>query len=247
MISRLDSWPPTQVRLNPFLPSKDDPRPLLDDIDDDPLIFFLTPAPGLEDEDVDSSMMQFDAGIEDASSPRDIVRSVSPSTLGGLSKPKGRPASPGFDSDVPSTDDEEDDDEDYITSHNFKLLTLSEFAIDGPKLRSRPKSPVHSRPTNALPSRASFPGPSYRGRTGLRGRPPPFRSLSVRARPNHLWREPSPDVWSIEEETEEEIMSEMGNSVISRSDAGEEIIHMKDLRNTAKPGKKVRFVLPVKE
>jgi hypothetical protein len=49
-------------------------------------------------------------------------------------------------------------------------------------------------------------------------------------RENHLWREPSPDVWSIEEETEEELMSDGGVDI-----------------KAAKPKKKVRFVLPDRE
>ncbi|KAI9155224.1 hypothetical protein HJFPF1_07802 [Paramyrothecium foliicola] len=238
MRSRRDSWPPTQVRLNPFRPAKDEPRPLLDDMDDDPFNYFLTPAPGVE-EDLDVHL-DFDAGIENPSERKEIVRSVSPSSLEGLSKPKGRPISPELDSDITTTDDE-DEDEDYIRFNplNFKLLTLSEFAIDGVRRRTKSNRPV-ARP-NRLLQAASFPGPQPRGRGGLaRGRPVQPRSLSAsRGRPNHLWREPSPDVWSIEEETEEEL---------AKSDAGDaekdgKTVHTK----TAKSFKKVRFVLPDEE
>ncbi|KAH7309487.1 hypothetical protein B0I35DRAFT_412411 [Stachybotrys elegans] len=238
-MSRRDSWPPTQVRLNPWLPAKDEPRPLLEDIDDDPLTYFLTPAPGLEDDHMDSVMMDFDAGIEDGSQPRGIVRSVSPSTLDGLARPKSRSASPDFDSDMATTDDEDDDDDEYVyfTGNNFKLLSLSDFAIDG--VRRKRSAALN------LPSRNSFPGPGYRGRTHLRGRPSPARSLSAsRARPNHLWREPSPDVWSIEEETEEELISEMGGSMI-KSDAGEGNEIVTEVTKGDKSEKKVRFVLPI--
>lgn len=247
IMTRRDSWPPTQVLLNPFRPTKDEPRPLLDDIDDDPFNYFLTPAPALED-DMDVHM-NFDAGIETPGERKEIVRSVSPSSLEGLSKPKIRPTSPDFDSDITTTDDE-DDDEDYIRFNplNFKLLTLSEFAIDPIRRRSH-GSRASSRPDRLL-SVASFPGPQSRGRGGFtRGRPVQARSMSAtRARPNHLWREPSPDVWSIEEETEEELMSEMGSSVAAISDMGDaEKDRGKVDGKTAKSLKRVRFLLPARE
>lgn len=246
IMTRRDSWPPTQVLLNPFRSNKDEPRALLDDIDDDPFNYFLTPAPGIED-DMDVHL-DFDAGIETPGERKEIVRSVSPSSLDGLSKPKGRPISPELDSDIPTTDDE-DEDEDYIRFNpmNFKLLTLSEFAIDGVRRRSQ-SSRTSTRP-NRLLSAASFPGPQPRGRGGLsRGRPVQPRSLSAtRSRPNHLWREPSPDVWSIEEETEEELMSEMGNSVAAASDLGEGKKGNRLDGKTAKSLKRVRFLLPARE
>ncbi|RFU73068.1 hypothetical protein TARUN_9187 [Trichoderma arundinaceum] len=242
--SRRESWPPTQLRLTPTMSMKKrssmEPRPLLEDIDDNPLTYFLTPiSPDDEDEDMmdldlDVDMMDFDAGIEDASQPREAVRSVSPSSLEGLRKPdSARPASPDFDSDALTTDD--DDDEEYIrfspTSSPFMLSPLRDLAIDG--LRFRAKSPVFGLTANALLSPNSVPAPSRRGRgrTNSRGSSrQQTRSLSARVRENHLWREPSPDVWSIEEETEEELMSDAGVNV-----------------KAAKPKKKVRFVLPDKE
>lgn len=103
-----------------------------------------------------------------------------------------------------------------------------------------PSGPFHvGRPPQA---------PSTRGRsTTAGGRPPPLvqrpRSwsgttgyssgrLSPRA-----WREPSPDVWSIEEEAEEELMSEVGLGVDANGIG----------TGGGKAGKKVRFVLPVTE
>ncbi|KAK1969753.1 hypothetical protein LZ32DRAFT_625414 [Colletotrichum eremochloae] len=240
-----DSWPPTLVRLAPTTPKE---YPSLDDIDEDPLTYFLTPAPDLEDHDEDVNMMNFDAGIED-NSPREIVRSVSPSTLDGLSKAKGgrkSPPVPGLsDLATPDTDEEE---EDYIrfAPQGFTVpFSLRDFAIDGVK------SKVRSKSSGALLSPSSFsPG---RGkatvRPGGRGRQ---RSVSFRhQRPQHVWREPSPDVWSIEEETEEELVSEMGSSTDAVSDIGD----MEDVLETrmnkdveaAKPRKKVRFLLPAME
>ncbi|KAK1526147.1 uncharacterized protein CCOS01_08565 [Colletotrichum costaricense] len=255
--SRRDSWPPTLVRLAPTIP-KD--YPSLDDIDEDPLTYFLTPAPDLEDDDEDDmTMMDFDAGIED-DSEREIVRSVSPSSLDGLDKSKGRSKSPPVpdlsDLATPDTDDEE---EDYIrfAPHGFMIpFSLRDFAIDGLKSMAKSKSrPSKQSPSenNVLLSPSSFP--PTRGRApvrpgGGRGRQ---RTTSYRHhRPQHVWREPSPDVWSIEEETEEELLSEMESSVGAVSDM-EEDEREEDATacpdksgdvQAAKQKKKVRFLLP---
>ncbi|KAL7922144.1 hypothetical protein ACQKWADRAFT_313356 [Trichoderma austrokoningii] len=242
--SRRESWPPTQIRLTPTnmsfkKRSSFEPRPLLEDIDDDPLTYFLTPITPEDDEDdemmmdldLDVDMMDFDAGIEDASQPREAVRSVSPSSLEGLRKPDAnRPATPESDSDALTTDD--DDEEEYIrfspASPSSMLSPLRDLAIDG--LRFRTKTPVFGLTANALLSPNSFPAPTSRGRGRTDSRASPrlqTRSLSARVRENHLWREPSPDVWSIEEETEEELMSDGGVDITA-----------------AKPKKRVRFVLP---
>ncbi|KAK1997283.1 hypothetical protein LX36DRAFT_75975 [Colletotrichum falcatum] len=237
-----DSWPPTLVRLAPTTPKE---FPSLDDIDEDPLTYFLTPAPDLEDSDEDVNMMDFDAGIED-DSPREIVRSVSPSALDGLNKTKGGRKSPPVpdlsDLATPDTDEEE---EDYIrfAPQGFMVpFSLRDLAVDGVKSTAR------SKPSGALLSPSSFP--SGRGkasaRPGGRGRQ---RSVSLRhQRPQHVWREPSPDVWSIEEETEEELTSEIGSSVGAASDVGDAEVVAETRMNkdveAAKPKKKVRFVLP---
>ncbi|KAK1710308.1 uncharacterized protein BDZ83DRAFT_724078 [Colletotrichum acutatum] len=260
--SRRDSWPPTLVRLAPTIP-KD--YPSLDDIDEDPLTYFLTPAPDLEDDEDDMTMMDFDAGIED-DSEREIVRSVSPSSLDGLDKSKGRSNSPPVpdlsDLATPDTDDEE---EDYIrfAPHGFMIpFSLRDFATDGlksmAKSKSRPSKPSDN--SNVLLSPSSFP--PTRGRApvrpgGGRGRQ---RTTSYRHhRPQHVWREPSPDVWSIEEETEEELLSEMGSSVGAVSDMeddqteGDQTEAATTCPNksgdvqAAKPKKKVRFLLPAME
>ncbi|KAH0493617.1 hypothetical protein TgHK011_000276 [Trichoderma gracile] len=255
--SRRESWPPTQLRLmSPAMSIKKrpgpEPRPLLEDIDDNPLTYFLTPIPAddnnadVDEMDLDDvDMMDFDAGIEDASQPREAVRSVSPSSLEGLRKPDSaavRPASPEYDSDALTTDD--DDDEDYIrfspsSPSSFMLSPLRDLAVEG--LRFRSKSPMFglSNDTFLYPGSMSVPAPSLsgrrgRGRTNSRGptrHHMQTRSLSARVRDNHLWREPSPDVWSIEEETEEELMSDAGA----------------DVKAATKPKKKVRFVLPEKQ
>ncbi|KAK0392087.1 hypothetical protein NLU13_1585 [Sarocladium strictum] len=238
--SRRDSWPPTQLRLLRSS-SKGEPKRLHEDIDEDPLTYFLTPTPLLEDDEIlDGTMMDFDAGIEDPHHAPDMVRSVSPSSLDGLSKPSSRSRSPDFDFDMP-TPDEDEDDEDYIRfvpgGYSSRFLSLPDFAIDG--RRPRPRSPLFGRSTN-MP--ASFPGPSSppRGRVlHARGRLSPARSVSARGRPGHLWREPSPDVWSIEEETEEDMESV--------KDEGGKVDKVGGSAGEGKIKKKVRFVLPSEE
>ncbi|KAK1654907.1 hypothetical protein BDP81DRAFT_457601 [Colletotrichum phormii] len=246
--SRRDSWPPTLVRLAPTIP-KD--YPSLDDIDEDPLTYFLTPAPDLEEEDEDDmTMMDFDAGIED-DSEREIVRSVSPSSLDGLNKSKSRSKSPPVPdlSDL-ATPDKDDEEEDYIrfAPQGFMIpFSLRDFAIDGLKSMAKSKSrPSEPSDNNVLLSPSSFP--PTRGRQ---------RTTSYRHhRPQHVWREPSPDVWSIEEETEEELLSEMGSSVGAVSDLEHDTEDEteEDAAATypdksgdvqaAKSKKKVRFLLP---
>lgn len=230
MRSRRDSWPPTQVRLKPTVSTKNNPLPSLDNIDEDPLTYFLTPAP---DDDIDQEMMDFDAGIEDSKHPREVVRSVSPSTLDGLRKPGLRPLSPDSGSEIATTDD---DDEDYIrfSPNKHGLLSLQDLFAQG--TADRPNSPLFGESTNYHLAPTS---PQPRGRTPGRG------GLSARRRAGQLWREPSPDVWSIEEETEEELMSDKGSSVAARSDVDENDVHGGGVK-LFKKKKRVRFVLPAK-
>ncbi|OHE90261.1 hypothetical protein CORC01_14443 [Colletotrichum orchidophilum] len=251
--SRRDSWPPTLVRLAPTIP-KD--YPSLDDIDEDPLTYFLTPAPDLED-DEDVTMMDFDAGIED-NSPREIVRSVSPSSLDGLDKSKGRKSPPVPDLSDLATPDTDEEEEDYIrlAPQDFTIpFSLRDFAIDGLKSKSQSQSRSSKQPSDMLLSPSSFPPTRGRApvRPGGRGRQ---RTTSYRHyRQQHVWREPSPDVWSIEEETEEELMSELGGSVGAVSDMEEDMNDNEDVTDkigardeqAAKPKKKVRFLLPSME
>ncbi|KAJ6781822.1 hypothetical protein PWT90_08253 [Aphanocladium album] len=280
MGSRRESWPPTQLRLVRSGSNKSlEPRPLLEDIDEDPLTYFLTPSADDDDEDSaafsddDDALMDFDAGIEIAGQPRDITRSVSPSTLDGLRKLglggghqlhlHRRAVSPDFDSDGLTSDDD-DDGEDYVRfspspppapirttrSPGSLLSAMPRHSFSG-AFGFRSRSPVlGARAGDGFLSPASsFPAPSrpfastaaaavatagLRGRSTFassrRGRSIPSASARV-SRPGHLWREPSADVWSIEEETEEELMmSEMLGGI--------------PVSSGTKPIKRVRFVLP---
>ncbi|KOS17249.1 hypothetical protein ESCO_006405 [Escovopsis weberi] len=272
---RQESWPPTQVRFSPSLAfkkrSKGGLRPLLEDIDENPLTYFLTPMDcddmslGLDDND-----MYFDAGIEDASQPREAIRSLSPSSLEGLRKSSSRAMSLlDFDSDVPTTDDD-DDEEYYSYSHfspspspslspststtGFSPLRDAATSVHGFHFDSRrpmlfgptPHAPrqMQVAPSSSAASTSTPASSSRRGRPSARtprwqGRGP-AATLSARSRPNHLWREPSSSVWSIEEETQEELMSEASSD--AGFDSSEEV---RKVTKTSK--KKVRFVLPIKE
>ncbi|ROW08927.1 hypothetical protein VMCG_02889 [Cytospora schulzeri] len=98
---RRDSWPPTQMHLRRSIEAErtmDAGHHEDLSLDDDPINFFLTPTPLLddgdtdEDEDVDMDMdmemnMTFDAGIEDPHHPQPAIRSISPSDLTGPSHP----------------------------------------------------------------------------------------------------------------------------------------------------------------
>jgi hypothetical protein len=255
-------------------------------MDDDPLTYFLTPAPLLDDnddyEDPDVMDFGFDAGIEDAKHPPEIVRSVSPSSLDGLSLPPPRPPTPPrsppvhLSPDPESATDEEDDGEDYIRfgigrQHILGLpFNLKDFTSLAGKRRTtagaKGKSPAGGlmSPSSSPPTSHS-PAASPRGRStgGLGSSPPGSRYGSGRGRTSrqssrrrspHAWREPSPDVWSIEEDPEEEAASEMASSVgpedlAARMKEDIESARLGDALDApaAKPKKRVRFVLPVKE
>ncbi|KAI0552533.1 hypothetical protein F4679DRAFT_69244 [Xylaria curta] len=245
-------WPSSPSR---FPPALDDDKEGLSTDDEDmdisprpenPLKYFLTPAtPG--DDDLEFEF-DFDAGIEDSNSPRHIVRSVSPSTLDGLRRYKAKK-----EADCAILDDDSDDDEeDYIRFNSQKSLPFGLDYFDHP----RHSSPNHglSRSAETLLSPSSFHVGSPSRLAKRFGPPtPPPRRASIRGRPTirplqrrHSWREPSPDVWSIDEEPEKETMSEMGLSTENLDDGSEKKTQPIDIP-AAKPRKRVRFVLPAKE
>lgn len=99
-VSRRDSWPPTTMRLHPSIEGDDTAMDIdsnhdeLSLDDDDPINYFLTPTPLLDDGDTDDDMDSmdlemdmFDAGIEDPHHPQPAIRSISPSDLTGPSRP----------------------------------------------------------------------------------------------------------------------------------------------------------------
>ncbi len=246
-------------------------EPDLSLIDDDPLTYFLTPPPSGDDNslgDDDAVLMDFDfdAGIEDAKHPAQIMRSISPSSLEGLSLPPPRPPTPPrspparLSPDLESATDDDDDNEEYIHYGTGRFHTLlKDFAALKTRKTAKTKAAGAESLQPAVATLGYGPASSLRGRPtarlagprhgGPRGRP---RTFPARRRSPHAWREPSPDVWSIEEETEEELNSEMGSSMsaedmASRRKADEENKRMNINPSAAKPKKKVRFVLPAKE
>lgn len=273
-----DSWlPPTQIRMD----HADFHDVDLSGIDQDPLTYFLTPTPAVDavdDDDMDFDM-EFDAGIEDTKHPAPTVRSVSPSSLGGLSLPPPRPPTPPKASSTPELDFDgypsPDDKEEYMhlaaAAFNLPVLRLKDLTK---KKKSRPSN-SNSRPSSRLDNyRDSHsvsdydlpltpPSPSYshfanRGRPVTRPSPRtggggggmtrrPFR------RSPHSWREPSPDVWAIEEETDEELLhdSEMGDShhnmMVEKEYAGARNIESSSKASGSKGKKRVRFALPFEE
>ncbi|EJP69989.1 uncharacterized protein BBA_00858 [Beauveria bassiana ARSEF 2860] len=274
--SRRQSWPPTQLRLVRSVSAKSiEPRPLLDDIDEDPLTYFLTPNLDNDevcftsDEDTEDDDDDFDAGIEVAGHPRDLVRSVSPSTLEGLGRPR-RVASPDLDSDGLISDDDDEENEDYLRyfssspaspprSPSGLLGAMPRHSFSSYPFRLRPRSPGFRREsgrssTAFTSSSSSFPAPArpsstaaaamFYGRAPWAARRGPDAPAARRvSRPGHLWREPSADVWSIEEETAEELtMSETRGRGVARREGGRG-----SEAAEAKPIKRVRFVLPGEE
>lgn len=311
--SRRDSWPPTQVSLYRKVKADDDTKMHvgLDEslIDDDPINSFLSPTPLLDDGDTDDEMdldlemdMAFDAGIVDSSRPMPIIRSISPSKLGGglRSPPPRTPTPPHLrfgphsppsrnspEVSTPTMDigfDDYDDGEDYVRLSPLPPGSLS-LAVPAFNLGSS-KSLGKSRKAKSAAVAAAkaeekeedrvalmmargsaytdedeyFTGsPSFHvGRPKMaqapRGRPTRPALPRLPARPKswsgasgygsgrlspRAWREPSPDVWSIEEEDEAEISDmdldthEHETKSVTKRDKGK--------------GKKVRFALPVRE
>jgi hypothetical protein len=240
-------------------------------IDEDPLIYFLTPTPSTyaADEEGMDFDMDFDAGIEDAKHPPPIIRSVSPSSLGGLSRPPPprpptpprSPATPDLDYDLSVTPDEHEQ-YDYMENSWPPKRGASSSSVSLPR-RLKDKFKGHGGSSSAdnlaVPYTSSPRPSSSRGRATSRAGPKPIAaagasgntrrsttttaSSSARLSP-HAWREPSPDVWAIEEEPEEE-----GELLGSGSGMGDSDGFMGEVGRAvdipaAKPKKKVRFVLP---
>lgn len=178
-LQRRDSWPPTIVRIN------DDDTDNIEDIDVDPISFFLSSPDDFDDDDEDLS-----AGIESSTSKTTQVREISPSKIQRRSPP-------------PALDDDDDDDFDLAMPLSLKDFTVK-YTNDGRKSRAS------GRTEDGLKGLGiSIPEPTAtRGRAKMRLAPPSksgrgrgqTRSLSAR-RPRS-WVAPSPDLGSITEEKE---------------------------------------------
>ncbi|KAH6626801.1 hypothetical protein B0J18DRAFT_425689, partial [Chaetomium sp. MPI-SDFR-AT-0129] len=206
--------------------------------------------------------MEFDAGIEDAKRPLPMVRSVSPSSLEGLSRPPIRPPTPPR---SPSTPDLYHDlsatPDDYDHYHFMEgsrsprhnsPSSLPRHPRD--KFRGHPKQQDLPSPYNLFPPPASPRNNASRDRARYNTSPKPIipvsspssssarqsRGMSSSRLSPHAWHEPSPDVWAIEEEPEAEVLSEMEDSYYTEDGIGSRAVDIP----AAKPKKKVRFVLP---
>jgi hypothetical protein len=268
----MSRFPPgtlARVRPGSLPPTLDDENSTDDDeldlplLQQNPLTYFLTP-PTPQEEELEFDF-DFDAGIEDANKPQEIVRSVSPSTLDGLKGYKSRSKknnSRNNDCAILDDDSDSDDDEDYIRFTPGKSFPrgLSGFGYDWTR-PSASTTQTDATAADAMLSPSSFHVGSPRGRPVKRfstpqqrrpyqqgGRP---RSLPPAMPRRHSWREPSPEVWSIDEEPEKETLSERGLSTedLEAYFAGDD--HRSRSKPidipAAKPKKRVRFVLPGEE
>lgn len=252
--ARSDTWPASPTQMPPSLDddcftTDDDEGDMSLMHDENPLTYFLSPpTPKREQDDLEFDF-DFDAGIEDDSHPREFVRSISPSTLDGLKKYKPRGSQSSRSECAILDDDDEDDDddnEDYIRLGPSQPLPFGfETYFD------QPRQPL-SKTAEALLSPPRFHVGSLSHRPSKRFAPPrrPFRgrSQTVALTRRHSWREPSPDVWSIDEEPERETMSERGMSLENLADGYKtQPIEIPNSKPAAKKVKKVRFILPTKE
>lgn len=243
-------------------------------MDEDPLTYFLTPASPPYRNDGGEVMdfeMDFDAGIEDSKHPTKEVRSVSPSSLGGFSRPPPlpphspsppmSPATPDLEFDMSTTPDDHDDAFMYARAHHHASFGHMAMPLLLKDFTSSKKSKSSSRSRSNAVSRNLAP-PADRGRPKmLKGTP--LRSQVTTQSPSrrlspHAWREPSPDVWMIEEEPEREaaeLQHVADNDITMMGDhhdaflrEGWEAARVVKARTinipAAKPRKKVRFVLP---
>jgi hypothetical protein len=220
-LQRRDSWPPTilHIREN-HNPRTDTFDPTA--IDENPFSYFLTSPEDLDEfDDEDLS-----AGIESSSS-KPIIREVSPSSL----------------QRVPLTIEEVDEED-----SGFEVpMTLKEFTVKHISGRQS-RTGRHAGPTGlgiSIPENASMRG---RARVKLapnraghgRGR---ARTLSAR-RPQS-WRMPSPDIFSIEEENEDESQIERTNTpeIVVTTPTETHIYHLAPAALEPKKKKRVHWAI----
>jgi hypothetical protein len=174
-LQRRDSWPPTIIRL------RDEEEENLDNIDDDPISFFLTSPEDIEEflDDEDLS-----AGIETPES-HTPVREVSPSTL---QRVRIEEDDETFGLAMPMT--LKDFTAKHTSGRKSRAGTRLEDSLKGLGINIPELSAMRGRPKVRL-----TPSRSGRGRGQTR---------SLSARRTQSWRGPSPDIWTIKEERESE-------------------------------------------
>ncbi|KAK4457007.1 hypothetical protein QBC42DRAFT_280058 [Cladorrhinum samala] len=211
-------------------------------MDEDPMTYFLTPENEADMMDFD---MDFDAGIEDGKHPSEIVRNVSPSNLEGFSRPPPRPPTPPRSPGTPELEYDLSSPPNSLDDGFLQAAARTHFGMPPLSLREFTAERTKS-------SRVS--GGSSRGRsmTSAGGSDRKMRRVTASSRLSpHAWREPSPDVWSIEEKPEEERIqeeeydSEMMDSTVTDVEAAV-VMRARAVDIPAKKShkKRVRFVLP---
>jgi hypothetical protein len=175
--NRRDSWPPTIVHL------QDDDSTPIDDIDENPFVYFLT-SPSPEDaEDEPDYFEDLTAGIEAENEIRTLVREVSPSAI-------QRIPLEAEDDSCSSTKDHRS----FAMPLSLRDFTLAHESKKHDKKMQKQQVGDRNCPTQALRGRRLTSSRTSRGRGKAR---------SLSAPRAHSWREPSPEVYSIPEERED--------------------------------------------
>jgi hypothetical protein len=222
-LQRRESWPPTIIHIRKnHNPRTDTFEPSA--IDDNPFSYFLTSPEDLDDSDDED----LSAGIESSHSSKRLVREISPSSL----------------QRVPLMIEEEEEEDSPFESP----MTLKDFTIKHTSGRKSRRG-NHAGVTGlgiSIPESASTRGRARvklaPSRPGIgRGR---ARTLSAR-RPPQSWSMPSPDIFSIEEENEDESQTEKTKTpeIIVTSPDERHIYHLSPAAFEPKKKKKVHWAL----
>ncbi|KAG9236718.1 hypothetical protein BJ875DRAFT_439148 [Amylocarpus encephaloides] len=179
-LKRRDSWPPTIVHLRePHNARTDTFDP--EGIDENPFSYFLSSPEDLDDDE------DLSAGIESSSDPKPTIREVSPSSLQRVPLPIEEDDEDGFGLDLP--------------------LSLKDFTIGHISGRkSRAGNHIDATGLGILiPENASTRGRARARMSSERVGRGRGRARSLSARRPQSWRRPSPDIYPIEEEDDDEL------------------------------------------
>lgn len=231
-----DSWPPTQLRIDPNSIEESSASSL-----GMPLTYFITPT-----HHGDSSLLDLSAGTGGGPTKKPVLRDISTESLVQARGYRERPqdqerASPPLLSEHSS----DSDDEDYVRFPPGGLEILR--CTDDARKAARKKGDKTGK--QGFIRHTSPPSGRDRGRAPKRDENGAARSQgSGRQR---AWRQPSPYVWSINEEREEAGGKDVRRKSVSgrlapRVIQPEEPVDEKEVEERLRK-RKVRFVLPAKE
>jgi hypothetical protein len=219
-LQRRESWPPTIIHIrenhNPRTDTFDPSA-----IDDNPFSYFLTSPEDLDDFDDED----FSAGIESSSSSKPLVREISPSSL----------------QRVPFIIEEQ---EDSIFEAPMTLKDFTAKHISGRK--SRRGNHVGGTGLGiSIPEASSTRG---RARVKLAPSRPSLgrgRARTLSARRPQSWSMPSPDIFSIEEENEDESQTEQTKTpeIVVTTPDERHIYHLSPAAFEPKKKKRVHWAL----